>query len=108
MAAAQQALRFAADAARQKRRKLGAAIAGAEGGEEAERRLDADGCAYTLPEFVAEYGGSVQQPPKEWFLERRLDHDGQAYTLEDFVREYGGSKQKPPRQWAAALDLSDL
>mmetsp|Transcript_82149 Transcript_82149/g.129391 ORF Transcript_82149/g.129391 Transcript_82149/m.129391 type:complete len:244 (+) Transcript_82149:72-803(+) len=36
-----------------------------------ERRIDkADGQAYSLPEFVEQYGGSVDAPPQEWHLAR--------------------------------------
>ncbi|CAD7937838.1 unnamed protein product [Amoebophrya sp. A25] len=33
---------------------------------EIDYRVDEDGYAYTLSEFIAEYGGSVQNPPKQW------------------------------------------
>merc|ERR1712039_783316 len=91
--AARLALSFAQDAAnRAKKRKVG----------DEERRLDGDGMAYTLAEFIAQYGGSVENPPVEWTTERRLDHDGQAYTLDDFINEYGGTHAAPPPQWKAA------
>jgi len=36
-----------------------------------ERRIDpSDGAAYTVADFVAEYGGSVDAPPQEWHLAR--------------------------------------
>jgi len=36
-----------------------------------ERRVDpADGQAYSLAEFVAEYGGSIDAPPDKWHLQR--------------------------------------
>lgn len=37
-----------------------------------ERRVDPnDGQAYTLADFVAEYGGSVDRPPEEWHAQRK-------------------------------------
>lgn len=93
-AAAAQALSFAQDALRlAKRRKVDDGV---------ERRLDCDGKAYTLAEFVAQYGGSSENPPLQWVTERRLDYDGQAYTLEDFIQEYGGTCADPPPQWKSA------
>ena len=32
----------------------------------AELRLDSDGQAYSLADFIAEYGGSIVKPPREW------------------------------------------
>merc|ERR1719215_579903 len=82
--------------------------------DDQERRLDGDGMAYTLSEFVAQYGGSVENPPLQWTTERRLDHDGQAYTLDDFINEYGGTHAAPPnqwkegRQWKMPVNFADL
>ncbi|CAE7581766.1 N4bp2l1 [Symbiodinium sp. CCMP2592] len=46
-------------------------IAGAprpELSETQELRIDStDGCSYTLQDFVDEYGGSEEDPPREWF-----------------------------------------
>merc|ERR1712151_356145 len=105
MGAARPALNFAQDAAsRAKKRKA----------DDEERRLDGDGVAYTLAEFIALYGGSAESPPAEWMTERRLDHDGQASTLDDFINEYGGTHAIPPtqwkvgRQWKMPVNFADL
>eukprot|EP01062_Namystynia_karyoxenos_P015308 TRINITY_DN15552_c1_g1_i2.p1 TRINITY_DN15552_c1_g1~~TRINITY_DN15552_c1_g1_i2.p1 ORF type:complete len:1078 (+),score=284.08 TRINITY_DN15552_c1_g1_i2:81-3236(+) len=82
--------------------------------EAAERRVDPnDGDAYTLPEFVEQYGGTLSEPPEQWLSaapasvsaeppDRRPDADGQLYTLQQFVAEYGGSFSSPPQEWIAA------
>ena len=50
---------------------------------EMETRFDfTDGQSYPLTEFVAAYGGSLDNPPEEWALaDTRVDStDGQTYT----------------------------
>ena len=38
-----------------------------------ELRIDpADGGAYTLADFLAEYGGSEEDPPEQWTAAARL------------------------------------
>lgn len=76
-----------------------------------DRRLDSDGAAYTLLEFIKQYGGSLNKPPRQWelapvsgvgLIEKRIDYDEQPYTLQQFILEYGGTLESPPKQWTEA------
>jgi len=89
-----------------------------------EKRIDpVDGSAYTLNEFIEQYGGTVVEPPQEWFtsfrvtpssssnapatkrsqVEWRMDEaDGNMYTIEEFCDAYGGTSSKPPVEWQQA------
>lgn len=71
-----------------------------------ERRVDpTDDKLYSLYEFVEVYGGSAEEPPKEWLLaEQRVDvADGQLYSLLDFIEAYSGTAEAPPEEWIDCL-----
>jgi len=80
-----------------------------------ERRIDPeDGCEYYIEDFIAQYGGSINEPPAEWLhaqpeihyhTDKRVDAaDGNLYTIQDFILEYGGSESDPPEQWTSAVN----
>eukprot|EP00756_Hemistasia_phaeocysticola_P034292 Hpha_TRINITY_DN16514_c1_g3::TRINITY_DN16514_c1_g3_i1::g.133992::m.133992/K12236/NFX1; transcriptional repressor NF-X1 len=75
-----------------------------------ERRIDpADGRAYTVQEFVAEYGGSANLPPREWMLARRPPANAVLQSDDGRVEHAGVVVQgsAPPPAAAAAEHFYD-